>query len=193
MKILTTLSLTAFATTLLIAAPQAKTADNIKEITKIGNQSSKQLIMKLGSNMKQHIKKGGPMDALNFCSTEAYSLTESVNKELPKGVHVKRVSSKYRSAANKPQDDEVKIIELFESMKNSQVVLPPHLVQKISDKHYKYYKPLTIDKPVCLKCHGNLNENDALRKAIHDKYPTDNATGYKMGDLRGVIVVDIER
>ena len=193
MSILKTVTLLSLSVTLALSAAQGKKENEFKEVTQIGKKSSMKLVKALGSNMKQHMKKGGPMDALTFCSTEAYSLTESVNKKLPKGITVKRTSSKVRSEANKPQDDEMQVIKLFESMKNSHVVLPPHLIQKISKNHYKYYKPLTINKPICLKCHGNLEKNDTLAKAINEKYPTDKATGYKMGDVRGVIVVDIEQ
>ena len=54
-----------------------------------------------------------------------------------------------------------------------------------------FYKPIVINNEACLKCHGNV-EGD-LAKVIKATYPEDRATGYKMGDLRGMIAVTIER
>ncbi|MBV5321708.1 MAG: DUF3365 domain-containing protein, partial [Sulfuricurvum sp.] len=54
-----------------------------------------------------------------------------------------------------------------------------------------FYKPIVINNEACLKCHGNV-EGD-LAKAITAAYPEDKATGYKMGDLRGMIAIEIAR
>jgi hypothetical protein len=42
-----------------------------------------------------------------------------------------------------------------------------------------------------LKCHGNIEGE--LAKAVRSAYPDDKAIGYKMGDLRGMIAIAIER
>jgi hypothetical protein len=52
---------------------------------------------------------------------------------------------------------------------------------------------LTINKPVCLICHGDLSLNQPLKKAIVDKYPLDKAFDYKLNDLRGAVVVTIKK
>jgi hypothetical protein len=178
--------------TLLLASPGQKQNQELQSIVQTGKKSSKMLLQTLGKNMKAHMKKGGPMDALNFCSNEAYSLTESVNKKLPNGVRVKRVSLKYRSPANQPTEDEAKVLQAMENLKEANVILPKHFVEKVNATTYKFYKPLLINKGVCLKCHGDIKNTD-LKRAIAKRYPVDKATGYKMGDLRGAIVVTIEK
>jgi hypothetical protein len=193
MKLLVkSLAIISITTAALLAAPAQKTDKELKDVIKTGQKSSKMLLKTLGKNMKAHMKKGGPMDALSFCSTEAYSLTESVNKELPKGVHIKRVSLKYRSPANQPKEDEVKVLKAMEALKDANVILPKHMVEKVDKNVYKFYKPLVINKGVCLKCHGDIQNKD-LKRAISERYPDDKATGYKMGDLRGAVVVTIDR
>lgn len=192
MRLLTIAGVTAISSLLLAATPQDKAHKEMQSIYNTGQKSSQLLIKTLGKNMKQHMKKGGAMDALDFCSNEAYSLTEDVNKKLPKGVSVKRVSLQHRNPGNTPAPDEAKILATLQELQNEGVVLPHQLVQKVNANTYKYYKPLRIAKKVCLKCHGDI-QNDALKKAIASRYPNDKATGYKMGDLRGAIVVTIKK
>ena len=163
----------------------------MQKVLKIGKESSSLLLKTLGANMKEHMKVGGPMDALSFCSNEAYDLTNSVTQKLPQGVEIKRVSNNYRSAANMPTQNEKRVLDALETLQNANVVLPQELVEKVSADTYKYYKPITIESGVCLKCHGNI-ENEQLKSSTQKLYPNDKALGYKMHDLRGAVVVTIK-
>jgi len=192
MNILQKLIYLSLSTTLLLAGPMSKKDPEIESVIQTGKQSSKILLKTLGKNMKQHMKSGGPMNALDFCSNEAYDITKQVNQSLAKNVEVKRISSKYRSPVNKPTSDELAVLDSFANMKAQNILLPKYLVQKVDSHTYKFYKPLTIKKQVCLKCHGNI-ENMPLKKEIESRYPQDKATGYKMNDLRGAVVVTIKK
>lgn len=192
MNILKSITILTVGSALLLAAPQNKKNDEMKSVIKEGKKSSKILLKTLQSNLVKNMKQGGPMQALEFCSNEAYNLTQTVNTKLPQGVTIKRVSLKYRNPVNKPENDEAKVLEALHSLKESNVVLPKYFVEKIDDKNYKYYKPLVINKQACLKCHGDI-QDQKLKTAIENRYPLDKATGYKMGDLRGAIVVTITK
>ncbi len=192
MKIFKHIVLLSLTTSLLVAAGPKKVEKELASVIKTGKRGSKMLLQTLGKNMKKRMKNGGVMKALDFCSNEAYSLTESVNKKLPNGVRVKRVSEKFRSPANKPTADETAVLKSFKEMQKSNIILPPYLVQRVNKNTYKYYKPLLINKKVCLKCHGNIKDID-LKRAIASRYPIDNALGYKMGDLRGAVIVTVDR
>ena len=197
MKILQSIALISISTTLLLASSQgmqqkSQNKHELKNIVKTAQKSSKLLLKTLGSNMKKNMKAGGPMQALDFCSKEAYTLTEKVNKELPKGVSVKRISMKERNPANQPQKDEAIVLEALAKLKSANVVLPKQIVEKVDANTYKVYKPLVINKKVCLKCHGDI-QNKKLKAEIEKRYPADKATHYKMGDLRGAIVTTITK
>ena len=168
-----------------------KKKSEMKKVVKIGNHASKLLLKTLGSNLKKHMKAGGPADALNFCSMNAADLTAKVDNELGKNVSIKRVTLKPRNPANEATGDEKAVLEALEMLNQNHVRLPKHLIEK-TDDGYKYYKPLRITKKVCLKCHGT-NIDPKLKAEIAKRYPTDKATGYKMGDLRGAIVVTIKK
>jgi len=192
MNILQSMLLVSVSASLLLAAPQTKQDKELQGVIKTGQKSTKVLMQTLGKNMKKHMKKGGVMDALSFCSEEAYTLTQRVNKKLPKGVQAKRISANYRNPSNTPTENELIILNSLKTLQDSNVILPKYLVEKVDTHTYKYYKPLVIKKKVCLKCHGNVKDID-LKRAINERYPLDKAMGYKMGDLRGAVVITIEK
>ncbi|ADN09482.1 Tll0287-like domain-containing protein [Sulfurimonas autotrophica] len=194
MNILKSIAFITLGSSLLLGAPQqAKQQDKqFQNVVNIGKKSSLLLLKTLGSNMKRHMKAGGPMQALDFCSQEAYNLTQQVNKKLPSGITVKRISAKYRNPVNQPQGSEKEVLSSLKKLQSLHVILPKQIVQKVNAQTYKYYKPLVINKQVCLKCHGNIKNKD-LKRAIDERYPQDKAKHYKMGDLRGAIVVTIDK
>lgn len=159
-------------------------------------QEAKAAIMKMGKTLKMHMKQnmkaGGPLQAASFCSEKARGLAKKVNASYEKGISVKRVSLKYRNPADKPMADETKVLEELHSAFNAKKELPKMVVKEVGKNHYKVYKPIFIDKGVCLTCHGTGDARDKQAyKLIKAKYPDDKAVGYKMGDLRGAFVVDI--
>ena len=168
-----------------------KKKGEIQEVVKVGNHASQLLLKTLGGNLKKHMKKGGPADALSFCSMNAADLTAKVDRELGDKVSIKRVTLKPRNPANEATGDEKEVLQALDILNRNHVRLPRHLIEK-TEEGYKYYKPLRITKKVCLKCHGT-DIDPKLKAEIAKRYPTDKATGYKMGDLRGAIVVTIKK
>ena len=166
-----------------------KNANEYQKIVRIGNEASKKLLKTLGGNLKKRMKAGGPTEAFAFCSAHARELTEKVNTQLPSGIKVKRITLKPRNPLNDAKGDERAILEALDTLNRNGVRLPSHLVQKTADG-YRFYKPLKIGKKVCLKCHGT-HIDPKLDEQIGKTYKMDKARGYKMGDLRGAIVVDI--
>lgn len=191
----TALILSALLTsTIVLANPYESNQEELDSVIETGKKSSMLLLKTLGGNLKRHMKAGGPMEAAEFCATNAYPLTDKVSNDLGRDVTVKRISLKYRNPANKPASKtETAVLESFQALQDQNVMLPEYLVERVSFDTYKYYKPLNINKGVCLKCHGNISNNPELANYIGKNYPEDKATGYKMGDLRGAIVVTVKK
>jgi len=156
---------------------------------KIGKKVSKDLLKTLGGNMKSHLKSEGLLGAAKFCNASAYELTQQVKNKYGQNVEVKRISLKYRNAANKPSEDEAKVLHALESLKEAKA-MPKFVLQK-NKNNFKFFKPLVIKKGVCLKCHGNIEGK--VSTFMKEHYPQDKATGYKMHDLRGAVVVTITK
>jgi hypothetical protein len=172
------------ASTLLIASPSAEDQATLK-----GNQISTALLQKLGGELKSQMQTNGPMGALHFCSQNALTLTEQLAKESK--TSIKRVSINNRNPVNYPNKDEIALLNEWDKLVKNTQPLPAQKVVNVSDSTIMYYKPIMINNDACLKCHGNVEGE--LAKAIRIAYPEDKATGYKMGDLRGMITIEIAR
>lgn len=177
---------------LLLANPYESSEEELNSVIQTGQKASSELLKTLGGNLKKHMKSGGPLKAADFCISNAYPLTDKVSNDLGSDVSVKRVSLKYRNPANAPLSDEAVVLTALENLQKGGVMLPKHLVKKVDKETYKFYKPLKINKGVCLKCHGVI-KNRELAKKIDKHYPQDKAVGYQKGDLRGAIVVTVKK
>ena len=177
---------------MLLTSASLLNATTNKEI----KQEAKSAIMKMGgtlkSHMKQNMKAGGPLQAAGFCLQEASEIAKKVNSSYPKGVSVKRISLKYRNPANKPTADEAQVLKAIQTNVNAHKTVPKMIVKKLAKNSYKVYKPIFMNKGVCLTCHGDATvRNPEAYKLIQAKYPHDKAIGYKKGDFRGAFVVTI--
>ena len=65
------------------------------------------------------------------------------------------------------------------------------MVKEGGQENLRYMKPLVV-QPVCIACHGPKENIPAEVKAIlEQRYPSDRATGFLVGDVRGAISVKI--
>jgi hypothetical protein len=135
--------------------------------------------------------EGGPVAAIDFCSTEAIPLTLQVQEGLDDGMVLKRTSFRYRNPENAPDAAEEEALVHFEDAITAGQSSPATFVQKVSDDEYRFYRALYLGE-VCLQCHGDPNSMDPqVVAALQERYPGDLATGYKAGDFRGVVRVSV--
>lgn len=156
-----------------------------------GDKLTKELIKNLEPKLQHEMKTNGLIAATSFCHTNALVLTEEVNLRQIEGLSVKRISLKERSPANIPSVEQAKVLASMQQLLQ-QKTLPEYIIEE-GPKGYTYYKPLVIKKEACLKCHGDISKNPELSAFLKEHYPEDKATGYKMGDLRGAIIVEIKK
>ena len=192
MKFHRLLTLGLLGSTMVFANPYQNKQEDIESVIATGQNAASQLLKTLGGNLKKEMQANGPVAAAKFCSENAFPLTGSVSDSFGEGVSVKRVSLKERNPANRPESDEKAVLEALQTLKEHNVELPGYLVERSGADTYKFYKPLSINKEVCLKCHGEMKPG-ALADYLKSMYPSDKATGYRMGDLRGAIVVEIKK
>ena len=167
-------------------------AATIQEVKEEAKSAIFKLKTTLGKKLKKNIKKGGPEQAAIFCSHQAMNLTHSVNISFANNTHIRRISLKERNSENSPKSDEKEVLLDIQQAYNSGKTVKSLIVKKIYDDTYKVYKPIFINKKVCLKCHGEISKRDKKAYTIIQKdYPHDKAINYKMGDLRGAFVVTI--
>lgn len=145
------------------------------------------------SNVTQAIKTDGIASAVDYCNIKAMPLTDSLSQNT--NSIIQRLSNKNRNPANAicTVEDSIAWSRLKEIVSDS-IHTTKHFVSQYNNNIY-YYKAITIVMPACLNCHGATQENisnEAL-KAINAKYPNDKATGYSIGELRGMWKIKLNK
>ena len=156
----------------------------------LGRDIANKTKAELGKNLMVAVQKDGPASAVEFCSTRAIVLTDSMATVL--NARVKRVSDKPRNPNNAANKEETAFIMALKSALSKGEKLSPEIAE-VNGKMVGYYPIETND--LCLKCHGIPNKTIAPEtlKVIKNRYPADKAVGYKAGEIRGIFVVEMEK
>ena len=159
-------------------------------------QEGVKYIKMLGAALKKEVKskmKEDPTGALamGFCSTKAQEVTEEVNNKLPDYASVRRTALKVRNPQNAPDTTDTEVMQAYQKAIKAGKFSPKDIKVVETKESYRVYKPL-VTKAMCLKCHG-ANISDDIKAVLKKVYPKDQATGFKEGDLRGVIVAEIKK
>ncbi len=134
----------------------------------------------LASTLIEAIEKKGVEAAIYHCNHRALPLTDSLS-----AVHnasIKRTSLRYRNVQNRPTGLEEEILAQFEQLLlNDQSAVP--IIQEHNGEIF-YFSPIIMHS-MCSNCHGRVEEISSYN-LIKELYPADLATGYAVGDLRGM-------
>lgn len=137
----------------------------------------------LGENLMFQLQQNGAVAALEFCNEKAYPLTDSM--AIVHHAKIKRVSDKPRNTNNLANENELEYIEFFKSKIHNNESYEPILTNEngITD----FYSPI-VTNTMCLNCHGvpGTNIDPKVTQILNDKYPYDQATGYKENEVRGI-------
>ena len=140
------------------------------------------------------IKSRGTIGAIEFCSTNALTLTRTVQTAWSEPIALKRTSLRVRNPKNAPDAFERTVLRWFIEQKKARGKLPSHYLQLVTGAkapRVRYYRPLVV-QAICLSCHGPRSSMpDALRKRIAALYPADRAFDYKLNDFRGLVRVEL--
>lgn len=147
----------------------------------------------LSSNLQSAIQQSGVSNALPFCSLAASPLTAGLAAQ--HGVTIRRVTHKARNPANQADAAELLILKQFAAAlpAASATNPPPPHVTNFTAPTATFFAPIILNNELCLKCHGEPGKDIAPENVavIQHLYPRDEATGFKLGDLRGAWRVDM--
>ena len=134
------------------------------------------------------MKEKGPAGAVNVCATKAQEITAKHNRD---GWKVGRTALKLRNPKNAPDAWEKAVLEEFEKKiaegADPKTLVKAEIVDMNGQKVFRFMKAIPTMKP-CLTCHGEKVQPDVL-KVIRQHYPQDQATGFKLGQLRGAFTL----
>lgn len=144
----------------------------------------------LSSNLQSAIQSGGVSNALPFCSLAASPLTAGMAGK--HGVTLRRVTHKPRNPAGRADPTELAVLKHFEASLTG-TNPPPPVVTNFTAGTATFFAPIVLNNELCLKCHGDPDREIGPENAavIQQLYPQDEATGFKLGQLRGAWRIDI--
>ena len=143
-----------------------------------------ELLGPLKMNLKLALMAGmqkGPVNAISVCKDQAPAIADSLAVD---GVQIGRTSHRLRNPANSAPEWVDPVLRAYLEEESDRA---PRVVS-LANNREGYVEPITI-KPLCLACHGETLAPDVAAQ-IKSMYPQDEATGFKVDELRGVYWVE---
>jgi hypothetical protein len=158
-----------------------------------GDSISTEAQRQLMSNLQNAVTEKGVEGAVEFCNVHALPILQDVAEKY--GVSIRRVSSRFRNPNDKPNSDELPLLEAYEYNVENGIANDPNLQKIENGNAYLYTKAITIPNAFCLNCHGNpaSDINPKTLEKINSLYSNDLAQGHKVGDLRGMWALRIPK
>jgi len=146
----------------------------------------------LGRAMKTEMKQNGPVAAIKVCTEMSPTIASEISRA--KGWKVTRVGTRVRNPMlGMPDVWEQKVLANFQARADEgeslQSMSYSEWVDEPNGKAFRFMKAIGV-KPVCLTCHGGPSDiPEPVKNILSERYPHDQATGYKQGDLRGAVSI----
>ena len=161
------------------------------EYLEMGSQIAQRSFKALSGKLKAEISENGMEGAIAKCDLYAASTIDSIQKAF--GVSIKRTALRTRNQENKPTDEEKHLLKLYERADYAGEELKPMLLIPDSST-VKFFSAIKM-QALCLNCHGEpgTTMSEEIYAKIIEKYPTDKAIGYKLGEFRGLWSIEFKR
>ena len=129
----------------------------------------------------------GAPTAVTACATEAPAIAAGLAQH---GVIVGRATRRPRNPANLAAGWQADALAQFEAdAAAGRRLETQRFLRPLPGDRLGYAEPLVI-QPLCLACHG-VDVAPEVAAALAERYPDDRATGYQLGELRGVIWAEL--
>ena len=175
-----------------ISAQASSDEFDIRSRTAASKAATGDFLKRLGGTLKREMKAGGPQAAIKVCRDVAPAIASDIS--LKNGWQVTRVSNRARnSMLALPDAWEQSVLKDFEERaakgEKYSDMFQAEVVEEPNGKSFRYMKAIGT-KPICLTCHGSKTEiPETVQAQLEILYPFDQATAYKVGDLRGAVSI----
>lgn len=143
--------------------------------------------------LQEQLQTEGSLSAIDVCHVQAPRIAQEVM--LTHGVRLGRTSERLRNPANAPTEWQTEWLQQFaanmaegEPAAEQQAIIDTHLPDGVA---LRLVRGIPVES-ACTLCHGPKVAAE-LSAALANYYPDDAATDYKVGDLRGLIWVEISK
>ena len=141
------------------------------------------LLWELNSALEQ----GGSTLAIKSCHIDSARVSQRIGRE--EGVAAGRTSDRLRNPLNAPRPWAAPVVKSNAGRRAQDV---PGFAVDLGDK-VGVLRPIA-HRARCGSCHGRQDEiSTAVRAELHERYPSDRATGFAEGDIRGWYWVEIPK
>ncbi len=177
------------AISILALTGAASAQDDIKQRTDAARAAAMDFGARLLAELQKAMAAGGPVNALGVCNVAAPKL--AAEKSAEHRMTIRRTSLKLRQPKDAPDAWELKQLQDFERRKaageSPAKIEIGEYVDAGGKKTFRYMKAIPTGA-VCLNCHGAAL-TPAVSAKLKELYPGDQATGFKIGDLRGAFTI----
>lgn len=149
-----------------------------------GDDRGAALLAPFKKDLKAALQAGmqsGVTNAVSVCKEQAPGIAESLSVD---GVRMGRASHRRRNPGNTGPAWVSRQVQAYVGQRgNWQPVSVP-----LANGRRGYVEPIVM-QPLCLACHGETLAPEVAEQ-IAAEYPEDRATGFRVGDFRGVFWVE---
>jgi hypothetical protein len=141
-----------------------------------------EILLPFKQQLMQALQQGmaeGPVQAIDVCRVEAPAIAASLGTDQ---VTIGRASHRPRNPANAPVDWQQGWLNHYLGSEDRAAG-----VTDLGDGRVAYVEPI-MTAPLCLACHGAELAGD-VQDILTMHYPDDQATGFDVGELRGIFWV----
>ena len=153
------------------------------------------------AQLAERLQSDGPAGALDACAADAAQIlaeigalaetdgypVEGTDAAVVKSIKLGRSSHRLRNPANTAPDWVSEWIDAHKDLPAKKAKAVSTVVAAADGAQARVLKPLAVSGP-CLLCHGPKEGLASdVQEALAARYPQDQATEFKAGDLRGVI------
>jgi hypothetical protein len=147
----------------------------------------KTLAIALKSTLQHGMKTNGPAASVKLCNIQAPLITQaSTAKSGSSDWTVSRTSLKLRNTENAPSAWVAEVLKGFDERKNKGEDPSSIAHSEIRDGQFYFIKAIPT-QAACLACHGS-NVGEDVKGKLAELYPSDQATSYDLGDIRGAFI-----
>lgn len=164
----------------LVCHPSFSKADNFREEA---SQLANDLKAALMKEVTAKVSSKGASEAISFCHMNVAPIAKKAAGERITKYKFGRTSHKVRNQKNAPEEWMKPYIKKYKKSKQGKDSTA--VIHKFSDGKRAYIEPLYM-QPVCLNCHGT-NVSQSVKDKIKELYPADQATGFRLGEFRGLL------
>lgn len=136
--------------------------------------------------LQDYMQTRGPVGAVEGCAVDAPAIADRISDET--GWKVGRVSLKPRNAdRGTPDAWETATLQQLEAKRSDGADVAELNHGEWVEGRYRYMQAQLVEG-VCLACHGE-SLDPAVQATVDEYYPSDSATGFSLGDIRGAVTL----